>query len=139
MPHYFDFDCWSCICEIQQNHKKFGILMNFNYNLMNIQIKRPHLHTEFFHNHASKNYEIIFCKWIIVRTFQKYIQKNFMTHSRNDFDCQNERAEIQQNHKKFGISMDFCINLMIIRIKRVNLNNKFFHKHASKKIWNNFS
>ena len=56
-----------------------------------------------------------------------------MTHSHNDFDWSKERSEIQQNHKKFGILMDFCINLMIIRIKRANLNNEFFHKHASKK------
>jgi len=48
--------------EIQQNNKKFVILMYFNMRFMQIQIKRATLHNEFFHNHASKKYKIIFCK-----------------------------------------------------------------------------
>ena len=60
--------------------------MDFYKNLMKFQIKRAYLNNEFFHNHASKKYEIIFLEYIMKYTSQKYIQKNFTTHSRNDFD-----------------------------------------------------
>ena len=82
-----DFDFLNESGEIQQNNKKFVILKYFNINFMQIQIKRATLHNEIFHNHASKKYEIIFCKSIIACTSQQYIQNNFMTHSRNGFDC----------------------------------------------------
>ena len=81
-----DFDSESFGCEIQQKIKKFAILIDFNKNLMIFQIKLLDLNNEFFHNHASKKYEIIFLEYIMKYTSQKYIQKNFTTHSRNDFD-----------------------------------------------------
>jgi len=61
--------------------------MDLFMNLMKIQINRTNLHNEFFRNPASKKYEIIFCKRMIACTSQQYIQNNFMTHSRNGFDC----------------------------------------------------
>ena len=64
-----DFDSESFGCEIQQKIKKLRILSDFNTNLMKFQIKQLDLNNEFFHNHASKKYEIIFLKYIMKYTF----------------------------------------------------------------------
>ena len=61
---------------------------------MIFQIKQADLNNEFLHNYASKKYEIIFLEYIMKYTSQKYIQKKFTTHSRNDFDFWNESGEI---------------------------------------------
>ena len=47
---------------VKKKTSQFWILIDFNKNLMKFQIKQLDLNNEFFHNHASKKYEIIFLK-----------------------------------------------------------------------------
>ena len=100
-----------------------------------IIFRRRHaiINDENLQNYASKKYNKHIFTQRIIYTFNKCFQKNFRTHSRNDFDFQSLGIEIQQINKIFMIWMHFYCNLMIFVIRNANVNNKNLWNHASKK------
>ena len=65
-------------------------------------------------NHATKKYEKNILEQKIIYTFIKCFQRNFRTHTRNDFGSQSLGIKIQQNNKTFLDFSAFLLNFLVI-------------------------